>query len=154
MVDFGSITEAYTDITRAGTPSYLAPERFVSAPISEQTELYAIGVTLYEALSKKYPFGEIEAFQTPNFTKIVKLPSSLNSKVPAWFESVIMRSLEVDTDKRYNNYSEMLFEINNPNEVKIYLDKSKPFVSRNECSIDKIGFVSMFILNIVQLIWF
>ena len=54
MVDFGSITEAYSDVSRAGTPSYLAPERFNQAPITEQTEIYAIGVTLYETLTQKF----------------------------------------------------------------------------------------------------
>jgi serine/threonine protein kinase len=63
MVDFGSITEAYSNVTRAGTPSYLAPERFKQAPVNEQTEVYAIGVTLYEALTQKYPFGEIDLFR-------------------------------------------------------------------------------------------
>ena len=72
MVDFGSITEAYSNITRAGTPSYLAPERFKQGPVNEQTEVYAIGVTLYEALTQKFPFGEIEPFQNPSFDKKIK----------------------------------------------------------------------------------
>jgi serine/threonine protein kinase len=59
MVDFGSITDAYSEVSRAGTPSYLAPERFSQAPITEQTEIYAVGVTLYEAMTQKFPFGEI-----------------------------------------------------------------------------------------------
>ena len=68
MIDFGSITEAYSNVTRSGTPSYLAPERFSQAPINEQTEVYAIGVTLYEALTQKYPFGEIEPFYEVHLT--------------------------------------------------------------------------------------
>ncbi|MEA1879104.1 MAG: protein phosphatase 2C domain-containing protein, partial [Campylobacterota bacterium] len=92
MVDFGSITEAYSNVTRAGTPSYLAPERFAKAPITEQTELYAIGVTLYEILTQNYPYGEIEPFQTPSFEKRVKIPSQLNSKIPSWLESIILRA--------------------------------------------------------------
>ena len=79
MVDFGSITEAYSNVTRAGTPSYLAPERFTQAPVNEQTEVYAIGVTLYEAMTQKFPFGEIEPFQTPSFEKSIKSPSAYNA---------------------------------------------------------------------------
>jgi len=90
MVDFGSITEVYSDVTRAGTPSYLAPERFNQAPITEQTEVYAIGVTLYEALTKKFPFGEIEPFQNPNFDKNPKHPTRYNAKIPDWLESIIL----------------------------------------------------------------
>lgn len=154
MIDFGSITEAYSNVTRAGTPSYLAPERFKQAPVNEQTEVYAIGVTLYEVLTQKYPFGEIEPFQTPSFEKKVKEPSKLNAKIPKWLESVILRALEPDTDKRYHNYSEMQYEITNPMKVKPYFDKGTSFIERNEKMVYKVGFISMLILNFVQLFWF
>ncbi len=153
MIDFGSITEAYSNVTRAGTPSYLAPERFRQAPVNEQTELYAIGVTLYEAMTKKYPFGEIEPFATPNFDKKVKEPTRLNTKIPAWLESVILRAIETDTDKRYHNYSEMQYEISNPEKVKPYFDKSKSFIERNEFMVYKVGFITMFVLNVWQLLF-
>jgi len=152
MVDFGSITEAYSDISRAGTPSYLAPERFDQAPITEQTEIYAIGVTLYESLTQKFPFGEIEPFQNPSFDKTPKHPTKFNAKIADWFESVILRAIETNTDKRYHNYSEILFEINNPEKVKPYFDKNLSFIERNEKMVYKVGFIVMFILNIVQIL--
>src|SRR5205814_508874 len=67
LVDFGSATEIFSTTTRAGTASYLAPERFHETPISERTEIFAIGVTLFEALTSAFPYGEIERFQTPHF---------------------------------------------------------------------------------------
>jgi serine/threonine protein kinase len=154
MVDFGSITEAYSNVTRAGTPSYLAPERFNQAPVNEQTEIYAIGVTLYELLTQKFPFGEIEPFQNPSFEKSIKAPSKLNPKIPAWLQSVILRALDTDTDKRYRNYSEMQYEVSNPLKVKPYFDKSKSFIERNPLLVCRMGFVGMLALNMVQLFWF
>ena len=154
MVDFGSITEAYSNVTRAGTPSYLAPERFKQAPVNEQTEIYAIGVTLYEVLTQKYPFGEIEPFQNPSFEKSIKAPSKLNPKIPAWFESIILRALETDTDQRYRNYSEMQYEVSNPLKVRPHFDKSKSIIERNPLLVCRIGFVGMLVLNMVQLFWF
>ncbi len=154
MVDFGSIAEAYSNVTRAGTPSYLAPERFKQAPMNEQTEVYAISVTLYEALTQQYPFGEIEPFQTPSFDKKIKELSKLNAKIPKWLESVILRGLEPNTDERYHNYSEMQYEISNPTKVKPYFDKNISFIERNEKMVYKVGFVSMLILNLIQLFWF
>ena len=153
MVDFGSITESYSLVSRAGTPSYLAPERFNQSPITEQTEIYAIGVTLYESLTQKFPFGEIEPFQNPSFEKEPKHPTKLNAKIPPWFESIILRSLEVNTDKRYHNYSEMMYEISNPSKVKPYFDKNLSFIERNEMMVYKIGFIVMFVLNIVQILF-
>ncbi len=154
MVDFGSITEAYSNVTRAGTPSYLAPERFKQAPVNEQTEIYAIGVTLYEVLTQKFPFGEIEPFQNPSFEKSIKAPSKLNPKIPAWLESIILRALDTDTDKRYSNYSEMQYEVSNPEKVKPYFDKNISFIERNEMMVYKVGFITMFLLNFVQMFWF
>ncbi len=154
MVDFGSITEAYSDISKAGTPSYLAPERFSKAPITEQTEIYAIGVTLYECMSQKFPFGEIEPFQNPSFDKSVKRLSTHNAKIPGWLESVIMRAIDVDTNRRYTNYSEMLFEITNPEKVQPHFANNVSFIERNEKMVYKVGFISMLVLNLVQLIWF
>jgi serine/threonine protein kinase len=154
MVDFGSITEAYSNVSRAGTPSYLAPERFKQAPVNEQTEIYAIAVTLYEVLTQQYPFGEIEPFQTPSFDKKIKELSKLNAKIPKWLESVILRGLEPNTDERYHNYSEMQYEISNPTKVKPYFDKNISFIERNEKMVYKVGFVSMLLLSIIQLFWF
>ena len=154
MVDFGSITEAYSNVTRAGTPSYLAPERFLQAPITEQTEVYAIGVTLYETLTQKFPFGEIEPFQNPSFDKSPKHPTQYNAKIPEWLESIILRAIESDTDKRYHNYSGMLYEIDNPEKVQPYFDKNLSFIERNEMMVYKVGFIVMFILNILQILLF
>ena len=154
MVDFGSITEAYSDITRAGTPSYLAPERFYQSPVNEQTEIYAIGVTLYETLSGKFPFGEIEPFQNPSFDKKIKPLTLLNPKVPHWLESVILRALDIDVQRRYQNYSQMNYELSTPTKVKPYFDSSLSFIARNPLLVAKIGFGVMFILNLVQLFWF
>ena len=154
MVDFGSITEAYSNVTRVGTPSYLAPERFNQDPVNEQTEVYAIGVTLYELLTQKFPFGEIEPFQNPSFEKSIKAPSKLNPKIPAWLESIILRALDTNTNKRYHNYSEMQYEVTNPEKVKPYFDKSKSFIERNPLLVCRIGFVGMLLLNMVQLFWF
>jgi len=153
MVDFGSITEAYSEVSRAGTPSYLAPERFNLAPITEQTELYAVGVTLYESLTGTFPFGEIEPFQTPSFDKNAKHPTKYNVKIPNWLESIVLRAIETNTDKRYHHYSEMLFEVDNPQKVKPYFDKNISFIERHEKQVYKVGFSMMFLLNIVQLLW-
>jgi len=154
MVDFGSITEAYSHITRAGTPSYLAPERFKQAPVNEQTEIYAIGVTLYEALTQNFPFGEIEPFQNPSFEKSIKSPTKLNPKIPLWLESIILRALDTNTDNRYNNYSQMQYEVTNPLKVKPYFEKSRSFIERNPLLVCRIGFVGMLLLNMIQLFWF
>ncbi len=148
VIDFGSISELYSIDSKAGTPSYLAPERFKESPISESTEIFAIGVVLYEALTKKYPYGEIEPFQTPTF-KNPKRPHLFNKNIPLWFESIILRAIDVDVDRRYKNYSEMMYELENPSKVKPYFDKSQSLIQRDPVSAYKIGFFFMLFINII-----
>jgi len=148
LVDFGSIVEIFSTTNRAGTPSYLAPERFTGGSINESSEIFAIGVTLYEALSKKLPYGEIEPFQNPIFKK-AKRVIELNKAVPKWLDSVIMRAIEIDQNKRYAHYSEMDFEINNPDKVKPYFDPNASIIEKEPVKVYKIAFILSFLINIL-----
>ncbi len=148
LVDFGSIVEIFSTTNRAGTPSYLAPERFKGGSINESSEIFAIGVTLYEALSKKLPYGEIEPFQNPLFKK-AKRVIELNKAVPKWLDSVIMRAIEIDQNKRYAHYSEMDFEINNPDKVKPYFDPDASIIEKEPVKVYKIAFILSFLINLL-----
>jgi serine/threonine protein kinase len=130
LVDFGSITELFSITSRAGTASYLAPERFHEAPISERTEVFAIGVTLFEALTGTFPYGEIERFQTPHFGS-AKPPSRLNANMPAWLQSVLLRAVSTDPERRYQQYSELLFDLEHPEQVAPFFQKNTPLLDRD-----------------------
>jgi len=117
LIDFGSIVEIFSTASQEGTPSYLAPERFTGEPVSEPSEIFAIGVTLYRALSGRYPYGEIEPFQTPTFKKPRPLRRH-NPLVPEWLEAVVMRAIERDQSRRYQRYSEMEYELTHPEKVR------------------------------------
>lgn len=151
VIDFGSITEIYSHNSKAGTPSYLAPERFLQASINEKTEIFSIGITLYEALTNKFAYGEIEPFQNPTF-KSAKLPKSYNNNIPDWLESVILRATCVDTDLRYDNYSSMLYEVENPLKVPAFFDKNTPILQRDPLKFYKYGFYILLLVNFILLI--
>ncbi|WP_294947584.1 bifunctional protein-serine/threonine kinase/phosphatase [Sulfurivirga sp.] len=153
LIDFGSIVEVFSTISRAGTPSYLAPERFEGAPISESTEIFATGVVLYEALTRQLPYGEVEPFQTPTF-KRPKPVRAFNRNVPAWLEAVIMKAIEVDPERRYGHYSEMLFDLTHPDKVKPHFDSRAPLLERNPLAFYKWGFWLMLLANIALLVAF
>lgn len=148
VIDFGSITEVFSIASRAGTASYLAPERFKESAINEKTEIYSIGVTLYEALTKEFPYGEIEPFQNPNF-KNIKLPQKYNKNIPDWLENIILRSTCADDELRYSNYSLMKFELDNPNKVPVFFNKNTPLLERNPLKVYKFGFYFLLILNFI-----
>ena len=148
IIDFGSITEIFSIASTAGTPSYLAPERFTGNAINEKTEIFSIGVTLYEALCGNYPYGEIEPFQNPTFG-IPKKPQNLNNNIPAWFESIILRAISVDEDLRYSNYSYMKFELEYPQKVKPFFEKRTPLLKKDPLLFYKFGFYFSLILNFI-----
>ncbi|ADN08774.1 bifunctional protein-serine/threonine kinase/phosphatase [Sulfurimonas autotrophica] len=148
IIDFGSITEIFSEESRAGTPSFLAPERFQGETISETTEIFAIGVTLYLSLTGKYPYGEIEPFQNPSF-KEAKKPSHYNSNIPDWLDSVIMRSIALDKDQRYEHYSEMKYELTHPQKVKPYFIKNAPLIEKSPLLFYKSAFTIMTVINFI-----
>lgn len=131
LLDLGSSAEVFSVVSRVGTPSYLAPERFRHAALSESTELFAIGVTLYEAVTRAYPYGEVERFQTPRFESTPRRPSRLNTAVPPWLEAVILRAIAADPANRYRNFSEMAFDLEHPEQVVPYHRKDAPLLERN-----------------------
>ena len=130
MVDFGSIVEIFATGSRAGTPSYLAPERFTGSNINEATEIFSIGVTLYYVLTGKFPYGEIEPFQTPSF-KPAKSPKIYNKNIPDWFESIIMRSIAIESSDRSEHYSEFLYELKIPDKVRPYFREDTALIERH-----------------------
>jgi len=151
IIDFGSMTELYSISSNAGTPSYLAPERFTGYSINESSEIFSIGVTLYESLTQKFPYGEIEPFQQPTF-KTPNPPEKENGNIPPWLNSIILRAIEKENNLRYQNYSEMLFEISNPNKVKPYFDKKTTLIERKPIEVYRALFTVSFIVNLILII--
>ncbi|MDF1875654.1 protein kinase [Sulfurimonas sp. SAG-AH-194-I05] len=152
IIDFGSITEIFSSVTKAGTPSFLSPERFKGESISESSEIFSIGVTLYLSLTGKYPYGEIEPFQNPSF-KEAKKPSFYNNNIPHWLDSVILRSISIEKVRRYSHYSEMQYEIKYPQKVKPFFRKDATLMERSPLSFYKGGFIIMTLINFALLIW-
>ena len=152
LLDLGSAAEVFSVTSRAGTPSYLAPERFRGAAISERTEIFAIGVTLYEALTGAYPYGEIERFQSPRLDRPPRNPARLNPAVPDWLDSTVMRAVEVDTERRFQNFSEMAYALAHPAQVAPYHRRDAPLLERNPLLFYKALCLVLLGLNLI-LIW-
>lgn len=95
-----------------GTPSYMAPELFQGAAGDEMSDLYALGVTVYRMFSGVYPYGEIEPFSNPRFSK----PQPLGAKrpdLPAWLDGAVMTAVAVNPRDRFGDVLEFAFELEN-----------------------------------------
>ncbi|RBP47639.1 serine/threonine protein phosphatase PrpC [Roseimicrobium gellanilyticum] len=147
LLDLGSAAEVFSVTSRAGTASYLAPERFHGAPISERTEIFAMGVTLYQSLTQAFPFGRIERFQTPAF-HAAKRPTKLNPNIPPWLEAVILRAVARNPQRRYQHYSEFIYDLAHPEKVEPFFEDDAPLLERNPLGFYKAGFYILLLLTL------
>ncbi|MDP3073129.1 MAG: protein phosphatase 2C domain-containing protein [Opitutaceae bacterium] len=151
LLDLGSASEVFSVTSRAGTPSYLAPERFRGSALAERTEIFAIGVTLYEALTGAYPYGEVERFQTPRFDRPPRRLVRHNPAVPPWLDHIILRALDPDPERRYQLFSEMAYELAHPARVAPHHRKDAPLLERNPLRFYKGLSAALFLVVLVLL---
>lgn len=92
-----------------GTPEYMAPEQAMGQRITAATDLYGLGVTLYEALTGNAPFRSPSAEET--MKRQISAPvtplRSLRPDLGKGVEAVVMRALEKDADLRYSSARQM-----------------------------------------------
>ncbi len=92
----GPVAATYT--ARGGTIAYMAPEQFVTGQSSVQSDIWALGVILYELVSGRHPFARPDAdeFQSIRAIQFVDPPplDQCCPDVPAELSSVILRSLD------------------------------------------------------------
>jgi serine/threonine-protein kinase len=115
LMDFGlarelSATTSATlmDFTKTGvivgTPNYMAPEQFESKELTPATDVYALGIVLYELVTGEHPF----ATSSPIGAAILRgrrpcLASSIRPGLPRRFDEIICKCLEFDAKRRYQS---------------------------------------------------
>lgn len=111
-----------------GTPSYMAPELFAGESADIATDVYAAGVTLYYLLTRKYPYGEVEPFQTPRFGEPVR-PTRYRPEIPSWLENIVLKAVAIDIAKRFETADEMLHALEY-GELKPIAVQRTPLIAR------------------------
>jgi serine/threonine protein phosphatase PrpC len=105
--------EDFPNTDMPGTPSYMAPELFAGVPADERSDLYAFGVTIYRMFTGAYPYGEIEPFSKPRFTRPPVAMLSHRPDLPAWLDQVVRRLIAVNPADRFEDAVELLFALEN-----------------------------------------
>ena len=91
-----------------GTPQYMAPEQFEGAAATPATDIYALGVVLYEMVTGKHPFeGSTPIAAAVRRAKHLPPASSVAGKLPRQWDQVISRCLEYDPKLRYQTAGEV-----------------------------------------------
>jgi serine/threonine protein kinase/tetratricopeptide (TPR) repeat protein len=100
-----------TYTARGGTIAYMAPEQFVTGQSSVQSDIFAVGLILYEMVSGRHPFHRPDAQDLQSIRAIQYAePPSLRAIVPdlaVELESVILRCLEKQPSERYGSAAEL-----------------------------------------------
>jgi serine/threonine protein kinase len=114
LVDFG-IVKALSGMgltsTKAmiGTPEYMSPEQIEGKSIDQRSDLYSLGVVLYQMLTGYVPFGgeATSAILFAHLNKSPTPPSKLTAFVTPQVEAVVMRALAKNPQERFANVKEM-----------------------------------------------
>jgi serine/threonine-protein kinase len=111
VTDFGIARAGASEITQAGsvmgTPHYLSPEQAQGLEVTAVSDLYSVGVILYEALTGRVPFeaDSAVAIAMKQVSQTPQLPSSINPGVSPALDAVVMRALEKDPGRRFQSAS-------------------------------------------------
>jgi eukaryotic-like serine/threonine-protein kinase len=104
-----------------GTAPYMAPERLLGVRDDPRSDLFSLGVLLYFFTTGVRPFGESETLRgmRRRLWRDPRPPRRLRADYPPWLQEIVLRCLEIDPVWRYPSASQLAFELNNPDQVKL-----------------------------------
>jgi serine/threonine-protein kinase len=114
VTDFGIARAGASDMTHTGsimgTAQYLSPEQAQGQPVSAASDIYAIGVLLFELLTGRVPFeGESAvAIALQHISTDPPAPSAVNPSVPTALDAVVLCALAKDPAQRYRDAREFI----------------------------------------------
>jgi serine/threonine-protein kinase len=117
VTDFGIARSGASQMTEVGsiigTAQYLSPEQARGAPVDQRSDLYSVGIVLYEMLTGRVPFvGDTPLeIAMKHLSAIPVAPSELRPDVPHDLDLVVLRALAKDPEDRYRSAEEMAADL-------------------------------------------
>ncbi len=118
LLDFGIAKDSASQgLTRIGgvigTPNYLAPEQLMGGSATQISDIWALGVLLYEMLTGVGPFKgtTLEQLQAQITTAKFEEPEKINPAVPAEVSNIVAKCLAVDSKMRYQSVNLLLADV-------------------------------------------
>jgi serine/threonine protein kinase len=97
-----------TQISGVGSPAYMSPEQIRMEPLTHQTDIYSLGVTMYRLLTGRLPF--VASTQAALMYAIMNTeptrPVKLRPELPGLLDAVVMKAMEKDLSARYQSWLE------------------------------------------------
>jgi serine/threonine protein kinase len=114
--DFGAaltLAAQTTQVSGVGSPAYMSPEQVREQPLTHQTDIFSLGVVMYQLLTGRLPFQG-----TNNYSMIYQIinvdparPSQLRADLPPRIEAIVMRALKKDPAERYTSWDEFAHDL-------------------------------------------
>jgi serine/threonine protein kinase len=116
--DFGaammsSDEQTRTQVSGVGSPAYMSPQQVRDMPLNHQTDIYSLGVVMYQLLTGRLPFQS-----SSNYGMIYQIcnadpppPSTLRTDMPAGLDSVVARAMQKEVGARYQTWEEFSHDL-------------------------------------------
>jgi serine/threonine protein kinase len=104
-----------------GTGPYMSPEQVQFVRTDPRSDLFALGVMLYHLATGERPFGQpttVVGLRKRLYTEPMP-PRAVRPELPAWFQEVVLRCLEVQPEARYQTAAQLAFDLQNPDQIAL-----------------------------------
>ncbi|KQV98337.1 bifunctional protein-serine/threonine kinase/phosphatase [Rhizobacter sp. Root1221] len=136
-----------------GTPSYMNPELWDDEPVDPQTDLFALGVSLYQLLTGNLPFGDIEPYQKLRYRRDPKPPSRLRPDVPIWLDHVVLKAISLDKRQRFETAEEFGLALERGASRPLLAQGGTPIAVRDPVVLWQVAFAVSVLFNLMLMYW-
>lgn len=128
LIDFGMAHHAQVPDLLAeekrfasGSAPYVSPEQVQGERSDSRSDLFALGVMLYEMVSGELPFGSPQTLAGLR-DRLWRAPVPLRARfpeIPGWYQEIVLRCLEPSVEKRYQSAAHVAFDLRHPEQVPL-----------------------------------
>ncbi len=146
----------------AGTPSFINPEQWgfsaTGADGAEelpdaQSDLFALGVTLYQLLTARLPYGEVLPYQAGRYYRDPVAPSRINPEVPIWLDHVVLKAVARDKRRRFETAEELLLALERGASRPLTAPQGTPLIQRDPVVLWKLLLAVSVVVNVLLIYW-
>jgi len=151
----------------AGTPSYINPEQWgftvgsggaspedATARLpTAQSDLFALGVTLYQLVTHKLPYGEVVPYQLGRYYRDPIAPSRHNPQVPIWLDHVLLKAVARDARQRFETAEEFLLALERGASRPLNAPHASPLMARDPSAAWKLALGISALFNLLLVYW-